>query len=205
MTEQLTSVRKDTTMGRRAARTEHESSPFTRVEKKAYGYQPNQVDEFIARARSAYDGNEFMAANDVRDVSFAAVKGGYAPHQVDKVLDRLEDAFRRAERDEFIESHGLEAWNSYLDDSIRELMGRLQRPAGQRFRRPKKSKAISYRVEDVDAVCETLFAHFTDRDTVTAQQLRATTFRAAKGKKGYEEAEVDAFVQAGIELLINLS
>lgn len=179
--------------------------PFARVPSKELGYERKQVDDFIERARYAYQGQgELMTAQDVRGVSFDAVKGGYICHQVDQVLDRLEEAFARADRDQFIEDYGEDAWNDYLDVWIRSLMGRLTRPDGARFRGPSKNTVPSYRSDEVDWLCRKLYGHLTDTSSVTIKELRDATFRPSENGRGYEEAQVDTFIADAIELLVVL-
>lgn len=177
------------------------TNPFSTVSRKAYGYDPKQVDAFIRRARHAYHGDGTITADQVRSTTFDAVKGGYAAHQVDQVLDRLEDAFLRTERDQLIEEKGVEAWNEYLDGLIRQLMARLDRPDQERFRRPSHESAMSYRVSEVDELCRRLQGHLTDESSLTVSDLRSVSFRAANGPEGYEEAQVDAFIEDAVELL----
>lgn len=179
----------------------HEANPFSTTSRKNYGYDPKQVDEFIRRARHAYHGDGTMTATEVRSTSFDAVKGGYAAHQVDQVLDRLEDAFLRTERDELIQKQGMETWNTYLDELIRRLMSRLDRPDGERFRRPSREESTSYHQHDVDTLCRKLRGHLTDESSVSVTDLRVVSFRSVQGSAGYEEGQVDAFIEDAVELL----
>ncbi|MGO1182680.1 MAG: DivIVA domain-containing protein [Micrococcaceae bacterium] len=179
----------------------NEANPFSTTSRKNYGYDPKQVDEFIRRARHAYHGDGAMTAAEVRSTAFDAVKGGYAAHQVDQVLDRLEDAFLRTERDELIQKKGMEAWNTSLDELIRRLMTRLDRPEGERFRRPSREESMSYHVQDVDTLCRKLRGHLTDESSVSVTDLRVVSFRSVQGSQGYEEGQVDAFIEDAVELL----
>ncbi|MFC7402888.1 DivIVA domain-containing protein [Citricoccus sp. GCM10030269] len=186
--------------------------PFELADRGTFGYHRKQVDDFMARARLAYEGGGGLRSSDIRHVSFDAVKGGYRADQVDDVLDRLEDALAKAERAERIEAEGEDAWNARVNASIDVLRGRLDRPDGERFRRPStsghgrrgktgSSTGASYDIAEVDALCHRLSARFMGRDDVRADDLRRAVFSAGEGANGYDEAQVDAFLDAAIDVL----
>ena len=73
---------------------------FPRASKLGKGYDVDQVEAFLTRARSAYeDGGRgpAMTSWHVRTVGFDLVRGGYEVEAVDAALDRIEDAFARRE------------------------------------------------------------------------------------------------------------
>lgn len=181
------------------------STPFKRVDAKEYGYHPGQVDEFVSNARIAYEENDGrLTAEQVSTQSFDAIRGGYSTSQVDQMLDRLEDAFRRMERDDFIIEYGRDDWNNSLDEDIRALFGRLKRPVGQRFRAPSGNRTQGYRRSDVDALCLRLFRHLTDEDELSLDELRYAKFRLAQGQAAYDEAQVDALIKDAVAILVVL-
>ncbi|MDJ0319765.1 DivIVA domain-containing protein [Pseudarthrobacter sp. PS3-L1] len=170
-----------------------------------YGYNAKQVDQFLQRARVSLEAAEpsqrSMKSPDVRGVSFDPVKGGYSPAMVDAALDRLEDAFARRERDELIAGQGEEAWLQEIGALAAVLRARLDRPAGERFRRPSKSKVRSYNVGDVDNLCTDLVGYLEHDKPMSVDGIRRAVFRPASGVEGYEESQVDAFLDRVVELM----
>jgi DivIVA domain-containing protein len=178
---------------------------FERVQRSEFGYNAKQVDQFLQRARVSLESPETAAhridSADVRAVSFDPVKGGYSAAVVDAALDRLEDAFARRERDELIAAHGEEAWLREIGNLSGILRGRLHRPDGERFRRPARRKARSYNTADVDRLCRELVAYLEQDKPLSVDNVRRAIFRPAVGADGYEEAQVDAFLDRVVELM----
>ncbi|WP_411375993.1 DivIVA domain-containing protein [Arthrobacter sp. MPF02] len=178
---------------------------FERVPRSEYGYNARQVDQFLQRARVSLETPEATAepvnSADVRAVSFDPVKGGYAASVVDAALDRLEDAFARRERDDLIAARGEDAWLREIGKLSGILRGRLHRPDGERFRRPAKKKARSYNTADVDRLCRELVAYLEQDKPLSVDSVRRAVFRPAVGRDGYEEAQVDAFLDRVVELM----
>ncbi|WP_347110514.1 DivIVA domain-containing protein [Paenarthrobacter sp. S56] len=178
---------------------------FDRVERGKYGYNAKQVDAFLNRARASFEDPSTAAdpvrSADVRDVAFDPVKGGYDAHSVDAALDRLEDAFARRERDDLINRQGEEAWLRQIGKLSGILRGRLHRPDGERFRRPARKNARSYNIQDVDALCVQLIGYLENDQPLSVDTVRRAVFRAAKGEAGYEEAQVDVFLDRVVELM----
>jgi DivIVA domain-containing protein len=185
----------------------HQQIPasFERVQRGDYGYNAKQVDQFLQRARVSLETPEAAAhpvsSADVRAVSFDPVKGGYSAAVVDAALDRLEDAFARRERDELIAARGEEAWLREIGNLSGILRGRLHRPDGDRFRRPAKKKVRSYNTADVDRLCHELIAYLEQDKPLSVDSVRRAVFRPAVGRDGYEEAQVDAFLDRVVELM----
>lgn len=175
---------------------------FPHVLRFSRGYDPDQVDAFFAKARGAYEGplESSLRAEDVRSTSFDLVRGGYAPDAVDRALDRLEGAFLRRERAAFVARHGLEAWQSAVVDLARSLQPRAGRPHGQRFAAPEHGPG--YAVEDVDRLVDRLVEHFDHGAPLSADDVRATTFRAARGDRAYAEGPVDAYLDRAVKVLL---
>jgi len=178
---------------------------FERVQRSEYGYNAKQVDEFLQRARVSLEtphaATDPVNSADVRAVSFDPVKGGYSAAVVDAALDRLEDAFARRERDELIAAQGEEAWLREIGSLSGILRGRLHRPDGDRFRRPTKKKARSYNTADVDRLCHELVAYLEQDKPLSVDSVRRAVFRPAVGQDGYEESQVDAFLDRVVELM----
>jgi DivIVA domain-containing protein len=178
---------------------------FERVQRGEYGYNAKQVDQFLQRARVSLEtpeaAAEAISSADVRAVSFDPVKGGYSAAVVDAALDRLEDAFARRERDELIAASGEEAWLREIGNLSGILRGRLHRPDGDRFRRPARKKVRSYNTDDVDRLCRELIAYLEQDKPLSVDSVRRAAFRPAVGPDGYEEAQVDAFLDRVVELM----
>jgi DivIVA domain-containing protein len=178
---------------------------FERVARTEYGYNAKQVDQFLQRARVSLETPGAAAhpirSNDVRAVSFGPVKGGYSAAAVDAALDRLEDAFARRERDELIAERGEEAWLRQIGQLSGTLRGRLHRPDGERFRRPSRKKARSYNTKDVDRLCVDLIGYLEEDKPLSVDNVRRAMFRPAVGQDGYEETQVDAFLDRVVELM----
>ncbi|QCU78541.1 DivIVA domain-containing protein [Citricoccus sp. SGAir0253] len=193
-------TRRDTAGLKQQVMASADRQPFDVVSRETYGYHRRQVDEFMRRARVAYEGAGGLRSADIRRITFDAVRGGYAADQVDEVLDRLEDALAQAEREARIRAEGEEAWRARVEGSVEILRGRLERPDGQRFRRPTRADATAYAPADVDALCHRLLARLERRDGLGVDDVRLAVFGAA-GPEGYEEAQVDAFLDAAIDVL----
>lgn len=178
---------------------------FERVQRNEYGYNAKQVDQFLQRARISFETPQAAAqaitSVDVRSVSFDPVKGGYAAAGVDAALDRLEDAFARRERDDLIAQRGEEAWLREIGKLSGLLRGRLHRADGERFRRPSKGRARSYNTQDVDNLCHDLIGYLEEDQPLSVDNVRRAVFRSAVGKDGYEETQVDAFLDRVVELM----
>ncbi|QCB98341.1 DivIVA domain-containing protein [Arthrobacter sp. PAMC25564] len=181
---------------------------FDRVQRNQYGYNAKQVDQFLQRARVSFESPKAagrpISSADVRAVSFDPVKGGYAAAGVDAALDRLEDALARRERDELVAERGEEAWLREIGRLAGVLRGRLHRPDGQRFRRPTKAKARSYNTTDVDDLCHELIGYLEEDRALSVDNIRRAVFRPAIGRDGYEESQVDAFLERVVELMASI-
>ena len=81
------------------------------------------------------------------------------------------------------------------------LRGRLHRPDGERFRRPAKAKVRSYNTTDVDDLCRELIGYLEEDKPLSVDNVRRAVFRPAVGQDGYEESQVDAFLDRVVELM----
>ena len=183
------------------------SSPFARVGRREYGYDVRQVDRFLTRARDHYDAEELdgsITSTSIRATSFDPVRGGYDPQAVDAALDRLEDVFARRERDHLISTEGEDAWLRRIGRVAAVLRSRLHRPPGERFRHPSAKSATSYDIDDVDRLCDQLLGYLEDDQPMSVDVVRRAVFREARGADGYEENQVDAFLDRVVELMAGI-
>ncbi|MCU1633148.1 MAG: hypothetical protein JWM61_1800 [Micrococcaceae bacterium] len=184
------------------------SSPFARVGRREFGYNTRQVDRFLTKARGYYNAedldSEAISSNEVRAMAFDPAKGGYEPQAVDAALDRLEDVFAQRERDLLISTKGEDAWLRQIGRTAAVLRRRLHRPAGERFRRPAKEKSSSYAIEDVDRLCDELLQYLEDDVPMSVDVVRRAVFREARGADGYEENQVDVFLDRVVELMAGI-
>jgi DivIVA domain-containing protein len=184
------------------------TSPFARVGRTEFGYNTRQVDRFLKKARGHYNadspGSDTITSRDVRAMAFDPVKGGYEPQAVDAALDRLEDVFALRERDQLIRTQGEDAWLRQIGRAAAVLRNRLHRPAGERFRRPTKRDVPSYDVEDVDRLCDELLQYLEHEVPMSVDVVRRAVFREARGADGYEENQVDVFLDRVVELMAGI-
>ncbi|WP_022872027.1 DivIVA domain-containing protein [Nesterenkonia alba] len=177
---------------------------FTLLDQDEQGYSRDEVDEFMSRARAAYDSGRGMPLSEIRQASFSLGPGGYSPAEVDAALDRLEDAFAAAERDQYIARHGEDAWYELLAERAEPLRRRLERPDGERFREPPSPGMVGYRKDTVDALCQQLERYLDGENPMSVDEIRTITFPAVKGSGGYDEAQVDAFLDRMTEIMASV-
>lgn len=173
---------------------------FPRVE-HGKGYAIDEVEAFLDRARDAYNesGTESMSADDMRSASFSMKRKGYSPVHVDAALERLEDAFARRERDNAYAEKGREPWLAEARTTAQVILNRLARPDGERFRRVSII-AQGYRRKDVDAFARRIQDYFTDGETISVDRVRSVVFASERG--GYDEAQVDAVLDAVVSVML---
>ncbi len=193
-------------MKHRGART---MSEFNTVGEKQLGYSCAEVDDFFAALaddfellRSGGSRQDVATSTLIRQRSFSGQAGGYVPQEVDAALDRVEDRFVVFEKERVIAREGLSAWNARLESDAELIMGRLNRPERQRFRRPSEKLTRGYFVGDVDALCESLKAHFLSDEELSPAMIREAVFSSATGEMSYEETQVDAFLDRCVSLIL---
>jgi DivIVA domain-containing protein len=167
------------------------------------GYDTREVDSFFNRAQAVYEGRsvEPMVPEDVRNAAFAQVKGGYDEPQVDGALDRLDNAFTRKQRSEFIAAHGQQAWLDKIVDLATTLYDRLGRPDGAKFAPAERGKSAYDRTQ-VDAMLHRLADYFNNGAPLTSQDVRHVVFSTVRGKRGYGMGPVDAYLDRALEVLV---
>ena len=186
------------------------SVPFPRTRNSSLGYDVTEVDEFLTRARLAYDEKSVAAraaagepaaltSADVRSTAFSMQKGGYFAPAVDAALERLEDAFALRERDRAYVESGDEAWFTGTRQRAAEILARLERPHGERFAKAGFLR-VGYDVKDVDAFSDALVEYFRAGADVTVTDVRTVVFRSRRG--GYSEAQVDAVLDAVVDVML---
>lgn len=170
------------------------STSFERVSRVSVGYDMREVDEFLARARTAYEGRDpSFGGADITSASFGTERGGYDMRVVDEALDRLSDAFALQSRDDAIAEKGEDVWVTELTERAETLKERLERPAGDRFA-PAAQGEPAYDRTDVDALCDQLVSYFTDGLPMSVDDVRRAAFRRRRGSDGYREAVVDIYL-----------
>lgn len=173
---------------------------FPKAEAKKLGYQPVQVDEFVATARQQFNEAtaELLNSSDIRNVEFDLIAGGYQIAAVDTAMDRLEDAFGERE----IQRQKLFRGEFAVQDRlarIREIIaGRLQRPNGKKF---AKTGIVlrGYNRKQVDALCESIDSHLSLKTPLQPNAVRRAVFRTSRN--GYSESQVDAFIDRVVEVI----
>ncbi|MBL3686750.1 DivIVA domain-containing protein [Leucobacter zeae] len=167
------------------------------------GYAPDQVEEFLAQARAAYEGSgdAKLTSDDLRSTAFGMRRGGYAVRYVDAAIDRLEEVFFERERRARVREAGEEAWWDETRQLLSEVRGRLQRPAGRRFKR-RGIFATGYRRSQVDAFLDRVSEMFERREiAIQPSEVRDVVFHAQW--RGYDEDQVDALLDGVVELILS--
>lgn len=180
---------------------------FPRVGALSLGYRVPEVDEYFSDARAAYEKPgtaDELAAIDVRRASFDLKRGGYSTAAVDSALDRLEVAFAVRVRERYVKEHGQDAWMADLAQRAQSLYPRLRRPAGERFEAPPTMRT-GYDRSEVDAVLDRLTAFFDQGRPLTAEDVRALTFKRRRSWAAYEERVVDAYLARTVDILLGIA
>lgn len=175
---------------------------FPQATKKEFAYSVQQVDAFLERARAAYDDPD--AATDVtsaliRNTAFKVVRKGYAARFVDAAMDRLEEVFFERELRQREKELSVAAWQQQMRELAREVCARGLRPPKKKFRR-RSVLAVGYKRSQVDAFVLHALTGLAGRGQLTVSQVREALFHTEVG--GYDEAQVDAFMDAITELLL---
>ena len=143
-----------------------------------------------------------VGSRQVRERVFDRVREGYDPAAVDAHLDDLEDELFDREREAFVAEHGVQRWNEHVELLGQLLVGRLNRPRTERFRRPAKHRTAGYSAADVDVLCDRLMEQLRGAPDIDPGLLRGAVFRAAQGQRCYEEQQVDAFLDRAVEFVL---
>ncbi|MBW4040645.1 MAG: DivIVA domain-containing protein [Acidobacteria bacterium] len=177
-------------------------STFPRERNRRLGYDPQEVDHFIAVARAEFNRSDGqLRAAHIRQTAFTMKRGGYATPAVDAALERLEDAFAVRERDLAVRGGQERAYYAGTRQLAKEIIGRLERPDGARFARVGFSR-IGYSVAEVDRFAHEARSYFEDGSHVPVERVRSIAFRPKRG--GYSEAQVDLLIDGLVETMLSV-
>lgn len=182
------------------------STAFPRATGKQYGYRPEQVDEFLARARATFEQSatqsDAMKSSDIRHTAFSLKRRGYSARHVDAAMDRLEEVFAQRERRAYMAEIGENAWWAEVQQLLSEIRGRLERERGKRFH-SRGFFAMGYRRSQVDAFLDRVQALLAGKGSLAPAEVRNVVFHAQW--RGYDEDQVDAFLDAVVDLMLATS
>ena len=178
-------------------------STFPTNRKSKLGYNTGQVDDFLIRARDAYNGtasdDDAVTAADIRHTAFGMQKGGYSTGHVDAALERLEDAFSAREREDARAEAGEQKWLQDARTTAQVIINRLGRPEGQRFDRAGVLSQ-GYNRADVDRFSARLMRYFRDGRPMSVEEVRTIVFRPQR--HGYREVQVDLLLDSVTDVML---
>ncbi|MCX7522136.1 DivIVA domain-containing protein [Microbacterium sp. STN6] len=176
-------------------------STFPIARRPRRGYDIDDVEAFLARARSAYDGESggSLSAEEIRHTAFTLRRRGYVTSAVDAALERLEDVFAAREREEAVRELGRDGWLEQARTTSTEIVARLERPEHARFGRVS-ILSHGYSVGEVDAFCDRLLDYFRQGTTLTTTDVRTVVFTPKRG--GYREWQVDAVLDSVTDVML---
>lgn len=181
------------------------TSAFPLASGKQLGYRQDQVDTFLQRARATYEFQgqvpQAVTAAEIRNKAFGLKRKGYSARFVDAAMDRLEEVFFERERRARIAQIGEDAWWAEVQQLLSEVRGRLQRPRGKRLRR-RGLFASGYRCSQVDAFLDRVAGMLAGQEALTTAEVRSAVFHPQW--RGYDEDQVDALLDAVIELMLSV-
>lgn len=198
--------------------TARNSSGIERVGKRKKGYSVEQVNDFLERAHSLYESDDIrLTQKDIQDVSFDLEDEGYAIPQVDAALSRLERAVVDKTTEYEISHRGRIVWKAQADSEYRVLLNHSQRDYKMRFD-SGQSRKPSYDKKQVDNVVNKTLDKISillgykptwgnsssDLDGIDAMFVSNVLFTQRSGKHGYDERQVDYYLNACIRLLSRL-
>jgi len=176
---------------------------FPRSRKSTWGYDVNEVEDFLEEARRAYTADRsqpvVVTADSIRHTAFTMRKGGYSTTAVDAALERLEDAFATREREKAFAEVGDQAWYGQARATAQAILDRLVRPRGSRFRRVGLF-TVGYSVREVDSFADRISGYFQNGKPITVDEVRTVAFQAQR--RGYREAQVDLLLDAVTKVML---
>lgn len=172
---------------------------FPRSGGRRKGYEPAAVDAFLASARTAFEqSSDALTSDAIRAAAFPLVREGYEIGAVDAALGRIEDAFAQRERATALSQRGARAWVGASRALAQEVLDRLSRPSKRRFARVSPFR-FGYRVDEVDLVAARMARYLESGEGLTIDQVRTVAFRMQL--RGYDEAQVDAVLDAVVDVM----
>lgn len=198
--------------------TARNASGMERVGKRKLGYNISQVDTFLERAHKLYESDDArLTQQDIQDVSFELERNGYVIGQVDAALSRLERAVVDKCTEHELSECGRVVWKARVEELYRKLLQHAQRDYRNRFdegvaRRPSYArKQVDIMVDQALDKIAFMLGHEleweTDEDTlkdIDADYVSNVVFTQRTGKHGYDERQVDYYLNACIRLLSSL-
>lgn len=199
------------------AEAERGGSSIARAGKRKLGYDTGQVDAFLNRAHALYDGDAAsLTQQDIQNVSFDLAKDGYDIAQVDAALSRLERAVVDRQTSAQISDQGRVAWRAQTEELYRQIAHHADRAERERFADGRKGQP-SYDRKQVDRLIDDVVDKATaDLDlngashnadslaNITSVTVSNAVFTQRKGARGYDERQVDYFLNACVQLLSRL-
>lgn len=188
---------------------------IARAGKRKLGYDTTQVDAFLERAHTLYDSEGInLTQQDIQSVSFELAKDGYVISQVDAALHRLEQAVVDKQTAWEIGQQGRVAWKAQTEKLYQKVASHVERAPRERFK-PGAPKQPSYDKKQVDRIADQVVdkaAAALGVDGVTQNDVKGLAdlnadavnnviFTQRKGKKGYDERQVDYFLNVCVQLL----
>ena len=206
----------------RLRQTSAVTSTFPLARSGKPGYLTDEVDAFLERARIAFTatpandeamsseaavgsdakpGSDATISSDaIRHTAFRVVRSkGYSARHVDTALERLEEAFATREREHAIAQQGSEAYYAEARAIAQEIIDRLARSAGAKFRRVS-FLARGYHPADVDLFSARMSAYFEKGKPLPVETVRTIAFRSRY--RGYHETQVDVLIDTVIRLML---
>lgn len=198
--------------------TARNASGMERVGKRKLGYNVAQVDAFLERAHTLYESDEArLTQQDIQEVSFDLERNGYVIGQVDAALSRLERAVVDKCTEQEISECGRVAWKARAEELYRKLLKHAQRDYRERFdngasRRPSYArKQVDIMVDQALDKIALMLGHEleweTDENTlndINSTYVSNVIFTQKTGKHGYDERQVDYYLNACVRLLSSL-
>ncbi|MFC2745480.1 MAG: DivIVA domain-containing protein [Parascardovia denticolens] len=181
------------------------------AKKNAWGYDTEQVDEFLSRAHQLYEAPQpQLKQEDIQNVLFTLVRGGYDIDAVDRALLRLEQAAVDKQTSYQIANQGRVAWRTETVQLAQTLMPRALADDGERFA-DGQGKEPSYDRKQVDSfvvnvmtrICDELgipyrkavsSSNFDSDEDFVPRYISTVLFTQRKGDKGYDEGQVDLYL-----------
>lgn len=196
---------------------ESSQSVIDRAGKHHWGYNVDQVDEFLQHAHDLYEKDDpGLTQEDIQLTSFDLEKDGYVIGQVDATLIRLEKAVVDKHTSYEIAHRGRQAWDDDTKALVRTLEERAEAPDGERFKRGLP-KHPSYDVKQVDLLVRQAWTRITSlmgvrnqlepergSENINASQVSNVIFTQRKAKHGYDESSVDAYLNRIIQVLTHM-